>query len=313
MIGEYGKDRFMNIDKMVNAFERGINSEHIFIKENMAKHTTFKVGGTTDIFISPETVEELSHAIKTCKAYDMPYYILGNGSNVLVKDGGYRGVVIQVYKTMDQISIDGDRITAGAGVLLSKLSKLIAKASLEGFEFASGIPGTLGGAIYMNAGAYGGDMSQVIVSADVMDKEGNVITLSNEELKLGYRTSIIQDTEYVILNAVLQCKKGNHEEIMARIDDLNNRRKTKQPLEYASAGSTFKRPEGYYAGKLIMDSGLRGYQIGDAQVSEKHCGFIINRGSASADDIIKLIEHIQTTVADKFQVRLETEVRIIGE
>ncbi len=303
----------MNIEKMVGALAKGINQDNIHVKEAMAKHTTFKVGGYTDIFICPDSVEELAHAIKTCKVHETPYYILGNGSNVLVKDKGYRGVVIQVYKTLDQVTIEGDTIVAGAGVSLSKLAKLIAKASLEGFEFASGIPGTLGGAIYMNAGAYGGDISQVLLSADVMDEDGHVVTLTNEELQLGYRTSIIQDTHYIVLRAVLKCKKGNQKSIYAKIDELNIRRKTKQPVEYPSAGSTFKRPEGYYAGKLIMDSDLRGYQIGDAQVSEKHCGFIINRGRASADDIIKLIQHVQTTVADKFQVQLETEVKIIGE
>lgn len=303
----------MNIEKIVMELAQGIKREHILEREDMAKHTTFKVGGTTDIFLIPDSPQELSHAVKTCNNCDVPYYILGNGSNVLVRDGGFRGVVIRLYKTMDQLEIDGEYITAGAGILLSKLAKVIARESLEGFEFASGIPGTLGGAIYMNAGAYGGEISQVLVSADVMDRQGNIITLSNEELQLGYRRSIVQETGHIILSGRLRCKKGNPEQILRRIDDLNNRRRTKQPLEYASAGSTFKRPEGYYAGKLIMDSGLRGYQIGDAQVSEKHCGFIINRGSASADDILRLIEHVQTTVADKFQVKLETEVRIIGE
>lgn len=303
----------MNIEKMVCALAEGISQDNIRVKEAMDKHTTFKVGGHSDIFICPDSIQELAHAIKTCKAHEAPYYILGNGSNVLVKDKGYRGVVIQVYKTFDQVTIEGDTITAGAGVLLSKLAKIIAEASLEGFEFASGIPGTLGGAVYMNAGAYGGEISQVLLSADVMDEEGRVITLTKEELKLGYRTSIIQDTHYIILSAVLKCKKGHQEEIYAKMHDLNTRRKTKQPLEYASAGSTFKRPEGYYAGKLIMDCGLRGFQIGDAMVSDKHCGFIVNCGCASADDIIQLIQHVQTTVADKYQVQLETEVRIIGE
>ncbi|MCT4598499.1 MAG: UDP-N-acetylmuramate dehydrogenase [Vallitalea sp.] len=293
--------------------EKNINKENIFQDEIMAKHTTFKIGGEADVFIRPSDVSELSHAIKICKKYKIPYYVIGNGSNILVKDNGFRGVIIQIYKNFNYVEIIDDTIVAGAGILLSKLSKKIADESLEGFEFASGIPGTLGGAIYMNAGAYGGDMSSVLVSVDVIDNKGNIITLTKDELKLGYRTSIIQETNYIILKAILKCKKGNKDDISSIINDLNNRRRTKQPLEFPSAGSTFKRPVGYYAGKLIMDSDLRGYSIGNAQVSEKHCGFIINKGDAKADDVIKLIHHVTNTVKDKYNVTLETEVRIIGE
>lgn len=303
----------MEKDIILFELEKNINKHNIFQDEIMKKHTTFKIGGKADVFIRPSNVNELSHAIKICKKFKVPYYVIGNGSNILVKDNGFRGVIIQIYKNFNHIEIEDDKIVAGAGILLSKLSKKIAEKSLEGFEFASGIPGTLGGAIYMNAGAYGGDMSSVLVSVDVIDNKGNIITLSKDELKLGYRTSIIQKTNYIILKAALKCKKGNKDNISSIINDLNNRRRTKQPLEFPSAGSTFKRPVGYYAGKLIMDSDLRGYSIGNAQVSEKHCGFIINKGDAKADDVIKLIHHVTNTVKDKYNVILETEVRIIGE
>lgn len=304
----------MDLGIIIDELSKEINKEHILKNERMSKHSTFKVGGCADIFISPSNIKELTHALETCKIFKIPYYIIGNGSNILVKDNGYRGVIIQVYKNFNNVVIEDELITADAGILLSRLSKIIADKGLEGFEFASGIPGTLGGAIYMNAGAYGGDISKVIVSADVMDTEGNIITLSKEQLELGYRTSIIQKkNDYIILSAILKCKKGNKEEIKQIINDLGNRRKEKQPLEFPSAGSTFKRPEGYYAGKLIMDSGLRGYQIGNAQVSEKHCGFIINRGNATAQDILNLIDHVTRVVDNKYDVKLETEVRIIGE
>ncbi|MCT4688586.1 UDP-N-acetylmuramate dehydrogenase [Vallitalea sp.] len=303
----------MEIDRIAQELTKKIRKENIIKDESMSKHTTFKVGGNADLFIRPSNINELSHAIKTCKTFNTPYYVVGNGSNIIVKDNGFRGAIIQIYKNLNNVTIEDDTITADAGILLAKLAKIIANESLEGFEFASGIPGTLGGAVYMNAGAYGGDMSQVIVSVDVIDEKGNIITLSKEELELGYRTSIVQQKDYIVLSAVLKCKKGNKEKIKGLIEELNNKRKEKQPLEYPSAGSTFKRPDGYYAGKLIMDSGLRGHQIGNAQVSEKHCGFIINKGDATANDIINLINHVRNTVKDKYHVNLETEVRIIGE
>ena len=303
----------MEIDRITQELTKEIKRENVIKDESMSKHTTFKVGGKADLFVCPSNVNELSYAIKTCKTFNIPYYVVGNGSNIIVKDNGFRGAIIQIYKNLNNVTIEDDTITADAGILLAKLAKIIANESLEGFEFAAGIPGTLGGAVYMYAGAYGGDMSQVIVSADVIDEKGNIITLSKEELELGYRTSIVQQKDYIVLRAVLKCKKGNKEKIKDLIEELNNKRKEKQPLEYPSAGSTFKRPEGYYAGKLIMDSGLRGHQIGNAQVSEKHCGFIINRGDATANDIINLINHVRNTVRDKYHVNLETEVRIIGE
>lgn len=285
----------------------------IKINEPMKDHTSFKAGGCADFFIVPENSTQLIELVQFLKENQVPYYIMGNGSNLLVRDKGFRGVIIQIYRNMSDVKIDGEEVWAEAGILLSSLSNKIMNSHLTGFEFASGIPGTLGGAIYMNAGAYGGEMKQVLVSADVVDEDGKIITLTNEELKLGYRSSILQQKKYIVLSAKLKLQEGDIDEIKARINYLTEQRKAKQPLELPSAGSTFKRPEGYYAGKLIMDAGLRGYSIGDAQVSEKHCGFVVNKGNASAGDIIKLIHHIQNTVKEKFGVFMEPEVRIIGE
>lgn len=301
----------MNIENIINELRKEVKD--VRINEPMSKHTSFKIGGPADIFVAPANRDELIHTLSVCKNNHVPYYTIGNGSNVLVKDKGFRGVIIQIYKKFNHIKIDGETVYVEAGILLSKLSKLIAAEGLQGFEFASGIPGTLGGAIYMNAGAYGGEISQVLVSADVIDHTGNIITMSNDELKLGYRTSILQDNNYTVISAVLSLQKGDKEEIKALMKDLDTRRKTKQPLELPSAGSTFKRPEGYYAGKLIMDSDLRGYVIGDAMVSEKHCGFVVNKGNATASDVLNLINHIQKTVKEKYGVDLEREVRVIGE
>ncbi|NLM12390.1 MAG: UDP-N-acetylmuramate dehydrogenase [Epulopiscium sp.] len=285
----------------------------IKINEPMKDHTSFKAGGCADFFIAPENLNQLIKLINFLKENQIPYYIMGNGSNLLVRDKGFRGVIVQIYKNMSDVKIEGEEVWAEAGILLSTLSTKVMHSHLTGFEFASGIPGTLGGAVYMNAGAYEGEMKQVLVSADVIDEEGNIITLTNEELKLGYRSSILQEKRYIVLSAKLKLKKGNIDEIRERINYLTEQRKAKQPIDMPSAGSTFKRPKGYYAGKLIMDAGLRGYSIGDAQVSEKHCGFVVNKGNASAGDIIRLIHHIQNTVKEKFGVLMEPEVRIIGE
>ena len=290
-----------------------LGEENVQRNEELKKHTTFRIGGPADYFVSPETVEELKNVIILCQEKKIPYYILGNGSNLLVGDKGYRGVIIQIYKKMNQISVEGEFLYAQAGALFSKIAAAAVREGLTGFEFASGIPGTLGGAVMMNAGAYGGEMSHVLKSVDVLTKDGEIKTLSLEELELGYRTSVISKNGYIVLSAVISLQKGNIEEIQALMNDLKERRVTKQPLEFASAGSTFKRPEGYFAGKLIQDSGLQGYRIGDAQVSEKHCGFIVNRGNATAAQIEELIAHVQDTVEEKFGVRLETEVKRIGE
>ena len=282
-------------------------------QEPMSAHTTFRAGGPARYFVTPEGEKELAAVLAACREAEKAYYILGNGSNLLVGDKGYRGVVIQICKRMNEIRTEENKIYAQAGALLSKIAAQALSNSLTGFEFASGIPGTLGGAVMMNAGAYGGEMKHVLESADVLTPEGEFLTLSLEELELGYRTSVVATKGYTVLGATIALEKGNPEEIKAYMDDLKERRITKQPLEYASAGSTFKRPEGYFAGKLIQDSGLKGYSVGDAQISEKHSGFVINRGNASAKDVLSLIEHVQETVKEKFGVHLETEVKRIGE
>lgn len=281
--------------------------------EPMKLHTTFKIGGPADVFVEAQNTDEIIALIEYCKQNSIPYMIMGNGSNMLVGDRGIRGVVIQIGKAMNNITIDKETVTAQAGVLMSTLANAILKAELSGFETLSGIPGTLGGGIYMNAGAYGGELKDVIDTVTYIDESGEIITKPNEELDLSYRHSMFETGEYVILSAVLKLKKGSYEEIKAAMQDYNKRRSDKQPISMPSAGSTFKRPEGYFAGKLIQDSGLMGYSIGGAQVSEKHAGFVVNKGGATAADVLALIKHIQDTVEEKFGVCLEPEVRLIGE
>ena len=290
-----------------------LGEDRVFTDEPMKQHTTFKIGGPADYFLVPESGEEAGEIIKICKQTDIPYFILGNGSNLLVGDGGYRGVVIQIYRNMSAVTTEGTIITAQAGALLSSVAAVAKNASLTGFEFAGGIPGTVGGAAVMNAGAYGGEMKDVLVEVTVMDADGNIFTIPAEKLELGYRTSIIKKAGYIVLEAVLSLKKGDPEAIKSRMDELKEQRVTKQPLEYPSAGSTFKRPEGYFAGKLVMDSGLRGYQVGGARVSEKHCGFVINAGGATAKDVRTLMENVRDIVYKKYGVTLEPEVKFLGE
>ncbi len=303
----------MNRNNIVDQLEKGIKKEHIRIDEPMSKHTSFKIGGPADIFIQPASIEELLVALEVSRASNCPYFIIGNGSNLLVRDKGFRGVIIQIYKHWNTVKVTGEKVYAQAGILLTKLAKIMIQHSLQGFEFASGIPGTLGGAVFMNAGAYGGEMKQVVESVEVIDDKGRLTMLSNQALDFGYRSSSIQNKDMIVVSATLDLKKGRTSDIIERIEELKKKRKEKQPLEWPSAGSAFKRPEGYYAGKLIMDSDLKGFQIGGACVSEKHCGFIINKKQACAKDVIKLIEHIQLTVRERFGVNLSTEIRIIGE
>lgn len=290
-----------------------LGAEQVLKDEPMSRHTTFRVGGPSDYFVVPRSTGEIRDTIAICRQEGVPYYILGNGSNLLVGDKGYRGVVIQIYKNLNQIRTEGNLIYAQAGALLSKVAAEALEHSLKGLEFASGIPGTLGGAIMMNAGAYGGEMKQVIERAVVLTQDGEIKTLSLEELELGYRTSIIARENYVVLEAVIRLEKGDAEEIRSYMEELKNKRVTKQPLEYPSAGSTFKRPEGFFAGKLIEDAGLRGFQVGNAQVSEKHCGFVINKGGATAAEIVSLMEQVADKVEANAGVRLEPEVKRIGE
>ena len=290
-----------------------LGEDRVFTEEAMSQHTTFKIGGPADYFLMPDKGEDVGRVIKICKEKEIPYFILGNGSNLLVGDGGYRGAVIQIYRNMSSGTVEGNEITAQAGALLSAVAAAAKNASLTGFEFAGGIPGTIGGAVVMNAGAYGGEMKDVLTEVTVMNAEGDIFTLPTEELELGYRTSIIKTAGYIVLEAKIRLKEGDPEVIRETMKDLTIRRTTKQPLEYPSAGSTFKRPEGYFAGKLIMDSGLAGYQVGGAQVSEKHCGFVINAGDATARDVRTLMDNVRDIVYKKYGVTLEPEVKFLGE
>ena len=290
-----------------------IDEERVLVDEPMKKHTTFRVGGNADYFVMPQNAEEVKKIVALCKDAEVPYYILGNGSNLLVGDRGYRGVIIQIYKEMNHIRIDGDKVFAQAGALLSRVGTATLEAELTGFEFAAGIPGTVGGAVFMNAGAYGGEMKDIIANATVLTQDGDIVTINKEDLELGYRTSVIAKKGYVVLEAEYQLQKGDRKAIRARMDELKVQRVTKQPLEYPSAGSTFKRPEGYFAGKLIQDAGLRGFQVGGAQVSEKHCGFVINKDQATAADIQELMRQVSDKVMQEFGVKLEPEVKTLGE
>ncbi len=289
-----------------------VSADAILENEPMSKHTTFRIGGNADVFVSPE-VSQVSSLIALAKEYEVPVTVIGNGSNLLVGDKGIRGLVLSFGKEAEAIQLDGNRMTVAAGTILAKVAAEAAKNRLAGLEFAAGIPGSLGGAIVMNAGAYGGEMKDVVVSAKVLTPKGEIKDLSKEELDLSYRHSCIPEKEYIVLEATLELVPGEESAIREKMADFKNRRVDKQPLEYPSAGSTFKRPEGYFAGKLIQDANLRGYQVGGAQVSEKHCGFVVNKGNATASDVLQLIQDVRRIVYDTFQVELEPEVKMIGE
>lgn len=299
-------------DSFIKGIEEIVGSENIKLNEPMNKHTTFKVGGPADILVYPSTYEMIKKVIDSCKANNVEYFLMGNGSNLIVKDGGVRGVVIKVDR-LNEIKVSDNAVTAQCGAILSLVAKAALENSLTGLEFAAGIPGYIGGAVAMNAGAYGGEMSHVLEKVLVINDENNIIELSKDELELGYRTSAILKYGYIVLETTIRLNHGNKEDIKGRMNDLALQRRTKQPLEYPSAGSTFKRPVGYFAGKLIQDAGLKGASVGGAQVSEKHSGFIINVGDASASDILNLIKQVQDEVYKQFGVELQTEVRIIGE
>ena len=299
--------------EIIKCFNDLLGEEKVRISEPMNRHTTFRIGGPADYFLLPSTAEEVKKILEICKEKELPYFILGNGSNLLVSDEGYCGVIIQLYRNYGGITVEGTNIRAGAGALLSQIASAAKNASLTGFEFAGGIPGTLGGAVVMNAGAYGGEMKDVLKEVTVMTEQGEIMTIPAEKLEMGYRTSLVRKAGYLVLEAVISLKAGDVEEIKAIMKDLTEKRVSKQPLEYPSAGSTFKRPEGYFAGKLIMDAGLRGYQVGGAQVSEKHCGFVINKGNATAADVCELMKDVQEKVQEQFGVTLEPEVKFLGE
>ena len=303
----------MDNHRIENKFCNCLGSDNVKQQEPMSRHTTFRIGGPADFYLCPHSTKEVQEIVEICKEENLPYFVLGNGSNLLVSDKGYRGVVIQLWKNFSDITVKDCCIQAKAGALLSKVAVEALEAGLTGMEFASGIPGTIGGAAFMNAGAYGGEMKDIIKSVKVLDTQGEVLVLPKEELKMGYRTSIVKEKGYTVLSVELELSKGNREEIRNTMEDLKERRTSKQPLEMPSAGSTFKRPEGYFAGKLIMDSGLRGFSVGGAQVSEKHCGFVVNKGGATAMDVLNLIREVQRRVKEQFGVDLETEVRFLGE
>lgn len=285
---------------------------NVLLDEPMWKHTTFRVGGNATYFVTPESIEQVKNAIQVCKKNEIPFYVIGNGSNLLVSDEGFSGVILQICSKMDRYEMEEGKITVQAGALLTKVANRVSKEGYAGMEFAVGIPGTVGGAVAMNAGAYGGEIKDVITSALVLTKEGEIIRLDKDELNLGYRSSAVVEQEYVVLEVEFQLEKGDVEEIKARCNENTRARMEKQPLEYPSAGSTFKRPEGYFAGKLIMDAGMKGYTVGGAQVSEKHCGFVINKGQATARDVVDVITRVQEKVQKTFGVTLETEVKMIG-
>ncbi|MBQ7265710.1 MAG: UDP-N-acetylmuramate dehydrogenase [Firmicutes bacterium] len=299
----------MNI---VEEYENILGSENVKIDEPMNRHTTFKIGGTADIFVSPDTPQHIAECIEVARKHKTPYYILGNGSNVLVKDKGFRGVIIHIGKNFDDVNIKDNIITARSGALLSKVAKLAAGASLTGMEFASGIPGTLGGAVCMNAGAYGGEIKDICESVMVLSG-GKIKELSAEDCFFRYRGSRIMDEEMIVLEVKLKLEKGDEAQIKEKMAELNLKRNSKQPVEFPSAGSTFKRPAGYFAAALIEECGLKGLSVGQAQVSPKHSGFIVNNGGATASDVLGLIEEVKKVVRKKTGVLLEPEIRIIGD
>lgn len=290
-----------------------VPEEDILTEEPMSRHTTFRIGGEAACFIRISSEEQLRKLIPYFENVGIEYFVLGKGSNLLVGDKGYPGVILQISDACQQIEAEGNRLQVQAGAALSKVALFAMERGLEGLEFAAGIPGTVGGGVVMNAGAYGGEMKQVVESVRVLSSEGEILTFDNDTMEFGYRTSIIRNRNFTVLSVTFRLREGNREEIRARIEDFQKRRMEKQPLNYPSAGSTFKRPEGYFAGKLIMDAGLRGFQIGDARVSDKHCGFVVNVGKATARDVTDVIEEVQEKVRERFGVSLEREVIYLGK
>ena len=299
----------MQLDKLIDSLSE-LKIEYVK-NEPMSRHTTFKIGGNADLFVKIKNIEELKSVIKTAKQNDVPYFILGKGSNLLVSDNGIEGAVISL-DGLDTVKISGNTVVCGAGASLRSVCIATQKASLSGLEFAYGIPGTVGGALYMNAGAYGGEMSQVVVSASVINADGIESILSLNDMKLGYRKSVFKNSDMIITSVTFELKNGDKNEIKAAMDDFFTRRRDKQPLEYPSAGSTFKRPEGYFAGALIEQNNLKGVSVGGAEVSSKHAGFVINKGDATCCDVLELIKKVQDTVRSADNVDLEPEVIFVG-
>ncbi len=289
-----------------------VTTEQIKVGELLAPLTSFRIGGPCECLVEIRSEEELTKVSQYLQKIGHPFFVLGNGSNTLVRDEGYRGIVLHVCREMSGIRVEGNRIIAQAGALLVQVSRGAAKAGLKGLEFAAGIPGTVGGGVVMNAGAYDGEMRQVVTRVRVVSPDGELLDLNNETMEFGYRKSVIRRKNFIVTEVEFELLRGDPEEIQALMNDYNARRREKQPLEYPSAGSTFKRPEGHFAGKLIMDAGLKGYRVGDAQVSEKHAGFVINLGHATASDVMTLMSDVQTKVEEQFGVRLEPEIVLLG-
>ena len=288
-----------------------VGEDNVSLDEPLSEHTTFEIGGPADVYVVPEDSDEVREVIAACREAEVPFFVLGNGSDLLVSDDGYRGVIVGLADGFTNVSIDGTEITCQAGVSLREVSEMACELGLTGLEFACGIPGTIGGACFMNAGAYDGCIADVLKCVRVLKQDGALETIGVADLALGYRASRIRDEGLVVLTATFALRKGDPDTIRAHMDELTHKRESKQPLDKPSAGSTFKRPEGYFAGKLIMDAGLQGYQVGGAAVSKKHAGFVVNLGGATAADVHAVIEHVQDEVERQFGVRLEPEVRFL--
>ena len=299
-------------DEIVTRLINITGKDNVRINEPMKNHTTFKIGGPAQYYVTPESVTQIQEVVSLCRDMNIPLHVIGNGSNILVGDDGVDGVVLALFNTFSDYEIKDNMITAQAGMSLIKLAVIALREGLTGLEFASGIPGSVGGAVYMNAGAYDGQMKDVVTSVTVLDEAGNIRILGRDELDMGYRTSAVAKNNMIVLQVVIELKYGDKEQIKARMNQLSELRKQKQPLEYPSAGSTFKRPEGYFAGKLIADAGLKGYSIGGAAVSEKHAGFVVNMGGATAKDVVELTDYIKKRIIEQFGVTLELEIKKIG-
>ena len=311
-VGE-NQNTAMKMDEMIfQELCRIAGPDQVKKQELMKKHTTFRIGGPADFFVTPDNPEAVRAVLQFCREEGLPVFVMGNGSNLLVADSGFRGVVIQLDHNFQKLSVCGNRIRAQAGALLSKIAAEAERNALSGLEFASGIPGTIGGGAAMNAGAYGGELKNVLKGLLVLDDRLEFLELPEDQLDMGYRTSRVQKSGWIVLEGEAELQPGDRTAVRARMEKLRAARTAKQPLEFGSAGSTFKRPEGYYAGKLIMDAGLRGYRDGDAQVSEKHCGFVINRGDASAEQVCRLMRHVRSVVQKQSGVLLEPEIRFLG-
>jgi UDP-N-acetylmuramate dehydrogenase len=297
---------------VIESIQRFVPSENIHLQEPMSRHTTFRVGGEADCLVELENEEQLRKVQHYLYLVEIPFVVLGNGSNVLISDEGYRGVVLQIGKKMNKVTVEGNRVKAQAGALMSQVAAAALANGLTGLEFASGIPGTVGGGVVMNAGAYGGEMKQVVETVTVVNKDSEIMVLDNEAMEFGYRHSTIKNQPFVVTEVTFVLQTGDKTQIKALMDDLAARRRDKQPLEFPSAGSTFKRPEGHFAGALIMNAGLRGFTIGGAQVSEKHCGFVINKGGATAEDVRQVVREVRRIVKEQFDVELEPEVIFLG-